>query len=133
MTDTSDLEAMIQGAIQAELAQKSARGDSEWHSTLEEMLIHLSVPQNDRRGLLKEKCLISNNNLGKDITQKSWQEASYKGNNKLVKTIPPPAAIIINSSHLSERIESLQTKALVGRWHFSELDDAKMRCWLEQQ
>lgn len=34
---------------------------------------------------------------------------------------------------MTERIESLQDLALVGRWHFPEMDDAAMRKWLEVQ
>lgn len=50
-----------------------------------------------------------------------------------VKTSPPPFAINLDSFHLRERIESLQDLALVGRWHFLEMDDVVMRKWLEKR
>lgn len=50
-----------------------------------------------------------------------------------VKTTPPPVALKLDSIHLSEHIESLQDLALVGRWNFSEMDDAAMRKWLQSQ
>lgn len=45
----------------------------------------------------------------------------------------PPGAIRIDSLQLTERIDSLQDKALIGRWHFPELNDNQMRDWLEAQ
>lgn len=39
----------------------------------------------------------------------------------------------MDSSHLSERIDSLQNLALVGRWHFAKMDNAAMRKWLDDR
>lgn len=54
----------------------------------------------------------------------------YNKSGNPVKTIASPSAIKLDSVHLIERIESLQNLALIGRWHFPEMNDAEMRKWL---
>lgn len=44
-----------------------------------------------------------------------------------------PTAIKLNSIYLTDRIASLQENALVSRWHFLEMDEAKMRKWIGLQ
>jgi len=60
------------------------------------------------------------------------KEGSRKVNNqqKHVKTSLPPQALRIDIPKLDERIECLQNKALIGKWHFPEMTDCDMRNWL---
>jgi len=90
----------------------------------------------DREGLQKEQTLWEVNKKSVFLQkEKVMREhaSRYNKNQNPVKTTPLPATIKLDNIHLTEHIESLQELALVGRWHFSEMDDARMRKWLGVQ
>lgn len=114
--DTSSMEAMVQATIQAEAVHENAKLSNDWQSTLEDLLIRPSVPQDDLVGFDRPKEGPSRiSSLNKiDYTGKAWDEDLYQKIHKPIKIVPPPTAIKIDSSHLAERIASLQGNALIG-------------------
>lgn len=134
-SDSSATEAMIQAATNAESAHVKARLSSDWQSTLGDMLIRPSVPQVDVDVCVGKKGEPSRsyNRKGNENSRKDLDEVSFQKFQKPIKTVLPPADIRINSHHLVERINSLQEKALIGHWHFPEMNDSKMRGWLTAQ
>jgi len=119
-SDVSVTEAMIQVSIQDEKEWGAATLSEGWKSTLDDMVIQSSMPDTDKDRDQSQKVLHEHANR----YNKAWNP---------VKTTPPYATLKLDSVHLTEHIESLQDLALVGRWHFPEMDDASMRKWLESQ
>lgn len=46
------------------------------------------------------------------------------------KITPPPSAICLDGVKLKDEIASLQSRALIGKWHFPDMSDEQMRAWL---
>lgn len=58
------------------------------------------------------------------------KDRKYNKQHKPAKTSHSPQALRIDIAQLNERIDSLQKKALIGKWHFPEMSDSDMRNWL---
>lgn len=117
-SDSSATEAMVLAAIQAESRLHLTRPSSDWPSTLDDLLVHPSIPS---------QTAFDDSHQNSKILSGGRTSKSYKP----TKTSPPPNAIRIDSSQLSDRIDSLQGKALIRKWYFPVLDDNQMRAWLE--
>ena len=61
------------------------------------------------------------------------QEKDYNAHRNPIKLAPPPKAITICNSSLRLRVESLQLRALVRKWHFPEMTDGEMRAWIAEK
>lgn len=119
-SNVSAMEAMIRATIQAEKVWGSENSKGGWKSMLDDVVFQSTRHVDDKDRAWSHKVL--------------HEEAKRYNNARiLVKTTPPPAALKFDSVHLSDQIDSLQDLALVGRWHFIEMDDFAMRKWLEAQ
>lgn len=110
---------------------------NEWQSMLDDVIVRPSFPHDDMDGNGWSKARPIREGSQTDVHQKENVHCQpmicFKKNLKPIKTIPPPAAIKLESIYLTDHIASLQEYALVGRWHFPKMDDTKMRNWLELQ
>jgi len=66
----------------------------------------------------------------KDIPSNKENVRKFNKQHKPAKISQPPQALRIDKAHLDERIDNLQHKALIGKWHFPEMFDCEMRKWL---
>jgi len=74
--------------------------------------------------------LVINPSTSRDNSCKKSMVRNLKKQHKPANTSPPPRALRIEISQLDERIDSLQHKALIGKWHFPRMSDIDMRKWL---
>lgn len=127
-SDSSAMEAMIQATIKAEKSRECSKVSVAWQATLDDMIVKPTWIEKDAPffGKPYQKSL----NKGEATSKEVWtneQALHYRKSRNLVKIASPPRVISLDSSFLSERIDSLQNLALVGKWHFPEMDNADMR------
>lgn len=110
--DASIASVVVQETMDAEQKGGGTSLKVNWKSSLTENLISQAfIPNLDRP------------NVGSCYQCRS-------GNQRLAKTSSPPSAVHLDSSFLLHRIVSLQKRALVGRWHFSSMEDGQFRIWI---
>lgn len=111
VSDASATEAMIQATVQAETCKGTAMLSSDWQSTLADVTVHPSLQTDDLDGECRQKPQSSREGNRSEHFQREYVECEltncYKKNVKPVKTIPPLAAIKLDSIYLTDRIESL--------------------------
>jgi len=116
-SDASATEAMIWATLMAEKAWENTMLFEGWQSTLDDVVVKPSLhgADREREGWSSRR---RDNSQKEDKVIHEHMNRYNKSRNP-VKTTSPPSAIKLENIHLTERIESLQGLALVGRWHFS--------------
>lgn len=109
-SDSSATEAMIQATILAEKAREGSKVSAVWQTTMDDMIVkpawlEKDVPSSRRpylnafsKGAPSTKEVLTNEHA-----------IHYNKSRNPVKTSSPPKAISLDSSYLSERIDSLKT------------------------
>lgn len=131
-SDASATKAMVQATILAEKAHEGSKVSARWQALVDDMIVKLArlekaVPPSS---LPYQNAFRKREPFVKEVRMNEHASYYNKAKNP-VKTSFPPQDISLDSSHLSERIDSLQNLALVGRWHFLEMDDVAMRKWFD--
>lgn len=101
---------MVWAAMAAEALHYGTDKPSCWQSSLAEHMI----PQPHRQ----------------DLEVDEHVHPRHKHNHHPAKNTPPPPTINLDSVSLADRIASLQSRALIGKWHFPDMEDDQMRTWL---
>lgn len=123
---SSDSQALINAAITAERAHLSSLS---WHDTVEDMILPgpaTSFPSSE------VGCPPSAGPVA-PVDCYLGPDKPFNPRCRPIKTGPPPKAISVNNAFLTERIDSLQKLALVGKWHFPLMKDSETRQWLSDQ
>lgn len=125
-SDSPAMKALFVAAIESESAREFASRDSDWHATLSDML---PTGLRDPPFLGSHASLQQKNGPLPSRVHHGQGRNRYK-QNVPVKTVPPPKAVSVSGSSLTERIESLRKHALVGKWYFPEMNEEEMRNWI---
>jgi len=123
---SSDTLAQINATIEAEEAHVSSLS---WHATVDGMvipgLVSLTPPP-------VGGCPPSGGPVD-TVDNFTGPVKPFNPRCRPIKSGPPPKAISVNNAFLTERIDSLQKFALVGKWHFPLLKDPELRKWLSDK
>lgn len=109
----------------AEKVWATDKNSGGWRSTLDNMAVHPSLL--DAYGVPSEG---SSRAHKYHVDKGPHAHSLYNKSRNPVKTSAPAPAIVLDNAHLTERIDGLQNLALVGPWHFPEMNDNEMRKWI---
>lgn len=118
-SDSSAMEAMFQATITTKKAREGSTVSTEWQAMVDNMIV--KPAWTEKVAPLSEKPHQKYLNKGKTTSKEvrtNEQALHYNKSKNPVKSASPPKAISLDSSFLSERIDSLQNLSLVGKWQF---------------